>query len=108
MAVTTDDNVLIRQIQGLAVLLSSLPADGKARELFTMALETPEDMWRERVSAPDDPDSDAGMKAWLEGVWERESMPDAGRKIVDWQAESQNMTAALGELRAVADRLAAA
>jgi hypothetical protein len=108
MAASTDDRVLIRQIQGVAVLLSSLPADGKARELFTMALDSPAHVLADRVAAPDDPDSDAGMKAWFEGLWTGGDVPDEARQLVEWQADSDNMTAALAELRAVAGRLGAA
>jgi hypothetical protein len=108
MAATTDDRVLIRQIQGVAVLLSCLPERGKARELFTLALESPQDVWTDRVKMPDDPDSHEGMKAWLETVWGPDGMAKEGRKVADWQADTTNMTAALAEFRAVAERLAAA
>jgi hypothetical protein len=108
MAVTTDDRVLIRQIQGVAVLLSCLPENGKVRELFTLALESPQGVWADRVTTPDDPDSAEGMKAWLETVWAPEGMAAEGRKVAEWQADTANMTAALAEFRAVADRLAAA
>jgi substrate-assisted peptide maturase DurN-like protein len=107
MAATTDDRVLIRQIQGLAVLLSCLPADGKVRELFALALESPEREWADRVRTPEDGDSDERFKAWLEDVWALDAVSDEGRKLVDWQADSDNMTAALAELRSVGDRLAA-
>jgi hypothetical protein len=107
MPVTTDDRVLIRQLQGIAVLLSCLPAQGKARELFTLALASPYHVWQDKVQASDDADSDAGMKTWLEGVWAREDLSGDARKLVDWQADSDNMTAALAELRDVASTLAA-
>jgi hypothetical protein len=107
MAATSDDRVLIRQIQGVAVLLSCLPADGKVRELFTLALDSPPDVWLDRVRTPDDPDSHEGMKAWLEGVWGREAAAE-GRRIAEWQSDSDNMTAALAELRAVAGAVAPA
>lgn len=105
MAGTADDRVLIRQIQGVAVLLSCLPEGGKARELFTLALDSPQNVWQDRVRAPGDPNSDEGFKAWLEDVWAREALPGDGRKIVEWQADSDNMTAALAELRSVASTL---
>jgi hypothetical protein len=102
----SDDTVLIRQIQGVAVLLSCLPAQGKARELFTLALDSPHDAWLGSVAAPDDPDSDAGIKAWLEGLLTQDAAH--GRRLAEWQADSGNMTAALAEYRAVAGKLGAA
>jgi hypothetical protein len=107
MAATSDDTVLIRQIQGMAVLLSSLPPNGKARELFTLALESPHSGWLDQLSTPDDPDSDDRVKAWLEGLWAGENPSAEARVFANWQSSSDNMTAALAEFRAVADRLGA-
>jgi hypothetical protein len=47
MAAISEETVLIRQIQGLTALLCCLPAGGKARELFTLALALDEGPWLE-------------------------------------------------------------
>src|SRR5690242_14238142 len=107
MAATADDTVLIRQIQGLAVLLSCLPPDGKAREFFALALDSPHDLWQERVTRPDDPDSGDGLKTWLETVWSPETLSEDGRRLQEWQADSDNMTAALAEFGALAGSIGA-
>jgi Family of unknown function (DUF5950) len=105
MAATSEELVLIRQIQGLTVLLSCLPAGGKARELFSMALELDEGPVLDRAKPPDDPDDDDGMRAWLESHWAQDAVSDDEQRIVDWQADSDNMAAAIAELQAVAAKV---
>jgi hypothetical protein len=102
MTAASEDTVLIRQIQGLTVLLTCLPAGGRLRQLFTLALESDERPWLDRVGAPDDPDSADGMKAWLEGMWAPDRISEPQQKIVDWQNDSDNMATAIAELRTVA------
>jgi hypothetical protein len=58
-----------------------------------------------KVGPPDDPDSDEGMKAWLESLWAQGGISSEEQRIVDWQADSDNMTAALAELQTVVAKL---
>ena len=108
MAATSEETVLIRQIQGLAVLLSCLPAGGKARDRFTVALALDEGPWLDKVGPPGDPDNDDGMKAWLESLWAQDGISPEEQQIVDWQADSDNMTAALAEFQSVTAKLSPA
>lgn len=100
-----DANVSIRYIQGLTALLSCLPANGKARELLSLALELDEGPWLEKVGPPSDPDSDEGMKTWLESLWAQGGITDEEERIVSWQNDSDNMSAAIQEIEAVAAQL---
>lgn len=100
-----DANVAIRYIQGLTALLSCLPANGKARELLSLALELDEGHWLEKVGPPSDPDSDEGMKAWFESLWAQGGITDEEQRIISWQNDSDNMSAAIQEIEAVAAQL---
>jgi len=108
MAGASEPIVLIRQIQGLTVLLSCLPAGGKARELFTLALALDERAVLDKIEPPEDPDSDEGMKSWLESLWAQDGITTEEQQIVDWQKDSDNMSAAIAEFRDVAAKLAPA
>ncbi len=105
MADTSGDSVTIRYIQGLTALLSCLPANGKARELFSLALELDEGPVLDKIGPPSDPDSDEGMRAWLESLWAAEGLTPEEQRIVEWQSNSANMTSAIQELQAVAAKL---
>jgi hypothetical protein len=105
MAVASEPIVMIRQIQGLAVLLSCLPAGGKTRELFTLALALDEGVVLDKIGPPEDPDSDEGMKSWLESLWAQDGLTAEEQQIVDWQKDSDNMAAALAEFNDVAAKL---
>lgn len=107
MAGISKERLAMRQIQGLATVLSCLPPGGKCREFFTLALDSPEGPWLDKISRPDDPDSDEGMKSWLEGLWGAEDLSADARKIPEWQANSDNMGAAIAELQALTDKLGA-
>jgi hypothetical protein len=102
-----EETVIIRHIQGLTALLSCLPAGGKARELFSLALDLDEGPWLDKVSRPEDPDSDESMKAWLENLWAQGGIDEAEQKLVDWQSDSANMSGAIAEFQAVIDKLSA-
>jgi hypothetical protein len=95
----------IRQIQWWAVVLSCLPANGKARELFSLALSLDEGPWLERITPPIDPDSDEDMKEWLEYLWLRGNLSPEEQEMVDWQANSDNMSVAIAEYLAVVGKL---
>jgi hypothetical protein len=105
MAVISEDTVMIRHIQGLTALLSCLPAGGKAKELFTLALALDESAALEKVGPPSDPDDDDAMKAWFEQLWAEDGLTPEEKELVDWQADSDNMTAALAEFKNVAAKL---
>lgn len=105
MAAISEETVLIRNIQGLTALLSCLPAGGKAKELFTLALALDENTALEKVGPPTDPDDDDAMKAWFEKLWAEDGITPEEKKIVDWQADSDNMTAALAEFQTITAKL---
>jgi len=104
----TEPVVLIRHIQGLTALLACLPADGKAKELFTLALESDEGPWLDKIGPPEEPDTDEGMKSWFESLWAQGGLTPEEQRIVDWQMDSDNMTAALAEFQDVSAKLAPA
>jgi hypothetical protein len=105
MATPSDASTAIRQIQWWAVVLSCLPANGKARELFSLALSLDDGPWLERIMPPIDPDSDEDMREWLEYLWVRGNLSPDEQDLVDWQANSDNMSAAIAEYLAVVGKL---
>lgn len=102
MAEVSVDTVMIRYLQGLAVLLSCVPKGGKVHEFFQLALdaEGPAVLARARVGAALDDDDE--LKAWLEALWAPESLHPSEQRLVEWQNNSDNMTGALDEFRAIA------
>ncbi|MGH2708613.1 MAG: DurN family substrate-assisted peptide maturase [Actinomycetota bacterium] len=107
MEQVSESTVAIRYIQGLTALLSCLPANGKARELLSLALELDEGPWLDKIGPPSDPDSDEGMKAWLESLWAQGGLTPEEQQLVDWQNDSDNMSAAIDEVQAIAAKLRA-
>jgi hypothetical protein len=105
MATASEPIVMIRQIQGFTALLSCLPAGGKARELFSLALACDEGPWLDRIGPPDEPDTDEGMKAWFESLWAQGGLSPEEQKIVDWQKDSDNMSGALAEFKEISAKL---
>jgi len=105
MAAISEETVIIRHIQGLTALLSCLPAGGKVRELFTLALALDEGPVLEKIGPPSSSD-DEGLKAWLADLWAADGVitPDE-QKIIDWQQDSANMAGALAEFIAVGNKL---
>ena len=120
MGTTVDTSGLVRQIQGLAVLLSCLPANGRLREFFLLALSLDEGPWLNRISPLTDPTQDEGIQAWLnridpaadatsdealrswlESLWMRSGLSSHEQDMVDWQTDSDNMSAAIAEYLAV-------
>jgi hypothetical protein len=101
MAEVSVETVMIRYLQGLAVLLSCFPKGGKVHEFFQLALdaEGPAVLARAKVDAAID--DDAELKAWLEKLWAPDGLHASEQGLVEWQNNSDNMTAALDELRAV-------
>jgi len=108
MAVVSENTVVIRQIQGLAALLSCLPPGGKARELFTLALELDEGVALDKIGPPTDPESFEGMQAWLESLWTADGITAEEQKIVDWQGDADNMIGAVDEFETIVAKLGSA
>jgi hypothetical protein len=127
MASTPEAFEIVRQIQGWSVLLSCLPADGKAREFFALALSVDEGPWLERINPLGDPDGDEGLRAWLDRIrpvcdpdsdeqlkkwleylWIRGNLSPEDQELVDWQADPENMNAAVAEYLAVLGRVRSA
>ncbi|HEU5378985.1 MAG TPA: DurN family substrate-assisted peptide maturase [Ktedonobacteraceae bacterium] len=94
----------IRQLQSLLAIFSSLPPDGKLHELFRLALELSQDSWLARVTPVSDASFD-GLKTWLETLWLDGGLTPNEQKIVDWQNSSENMEAAVQELKAVEEKI---
>jgi hypothetical protein len=45
------------------------------------------------------------MKAWLESLWAQGGITEEEQRIVSWQNDSDNMSAAIQEIEAVAAQL---
>jgi hypothetical protein len=124
MTAPSETAAAVRQLQAWAVLLSCLPPDGKARELFTHALSLDEGPWLDRLAPLVDPEGDEGisawlgrigppadaaaddaLKEWLEYLWIRGTLSPREQELVDWQCDSDNMTTAVAEYLTVVDTL---
>jgi Family of unknown function (DUF5950) len=104
MAEVAEETVIIRHIQGLTALLSCLPAGGKVRELFTLALALDEGPVLDKIGPPSSSDNE-GLQTWLEGLWAEEGITPDEQKIIDWQKDSDNMAAAITEFKDVGAKL---
>jgi len=105
MAGLSEETVFIRHIQGLTAVLSCLPAGGKARELFALALALDESGALEKLGPPTDPDDDEVLKAWFHELWAMDGITPEEQAIVDWQTDSDNMAAALEEFKTISAKL---
>jgi hypothetical protein len=90
----------IRRVQQLMIFCSLLPADGKLREILSSALGIPESPILYRTGPMTDLHPHA-IKAWLEAVWLESGLSIEEKELIDWQNDSDNMTAAVRELRDV-------
>lgn len=90
----------IRQVQELMILCSLLPPDGKLREVLELALALHEEPVLSRIEPLTDLHPHAA-KAWLEANWLHEGLSTEEKELVDWQNNSENMAAAMRELRDV-------
>ena len=91
----------IRRIQGLIVLMCSLPADGKCREILECALALDHGRITPLLCAPGEPDRSRGHQPWLESLWARSDLTPDERRVVEWQNSPENMEAAIRELRSI-------
>jgi hypothetical protein len=88
----------VRQIQGLMILCSVLPPDGKMREMLKLALEVrnkefPADIAPIRDLHP------LATKTWLEFFWTRAGISPKERELIDWQNDKPKMDIAVEELQ---------
>jgi hypothetical protein len=88
----------IRQVQHLMILAALLPPDGKLREVLDLALALPEEQVLARVEPVRDLHPHAA-KEWLESIWLQDNLSPTEKELVDWQSNSENMAAAMRELR---------
>lgn len=88
----------IRQIQELGILCSLLPSTGKVREVLELALALDEKPLLSRVTPVPDLHPHT-VKAWIESFCP--SLSTEEKELIDWQSNSENMTAAMQELRNV-------
>lgn len=100
-----EDAITIRQIQGHMVLLSCLPANGKLREAFELALGLDEKPVLSKIRRPDNPDDSGSYREWLENHWASDRVTRDEQRLVEWQQNSDNMNAAIGEWKALITRL---
>lgn len=96
----------IRRIQGLIVLMSCLPSDGKCRELFELALALDSVRATSLLTPPGEPSSGRGHQPWLESLWARADLSPAERRVVEWQNSPENMEVAIREIQCLQDALA--
>jgi hypothetical protein len=95
----------LRRLQGFALLLSCMPSDGKCRELFELALALDNKPILDRLVPPEDLAAPHGFQAWLESIWAREDLSPEEHEVIWWQNSPENLEVAIGELRAIEDRL---
>ncbi len=105
MTPVLSDKREIRRIQGLILLLSCLPNDGKCREVLELALALDHRPTVQRLHAPVAANDERGHQPWLESLWARADLSADERKIVEWQNRAENMEPAVGELRAIEEKL---
>jgi Family of unknown function (DUF5950) len=91
---------IIRRIQHLMVLCSLLPPDGRLREVLDLALSMNEEALLHHVEPLGDAHPHA-VKTWLESMWFQHGQTAEGKALLDWQNVSDNMAAAMHELRTV-------
>ncbi len=104
MAEVAEETVIIRHIQGLTALLACLPAGGKVRELFTLALALDEGPVLDKIGPPNGPENES-LQKWLQELWAADGITPDEQKIVDWQQDSDNMAAAISEFTDVGAKL---
>jgi hypothetical protein len=90
----------IRQVQQLMIFCSLLPPDGKLREVLSLALSLHEEPILSRITPVTDTQPHAA-KAWLEAIWRENGLSPEEKELVHWQNESDNMAAAIRELKNV-------
>lgn len=90
----------IRQIQQLMIFCSLLPPDGKLREVLSLALSLHEEPVLSRISPMTDIHPHA-TKTWLEAIWREDGLSADEKELVNWQNDSDNMAAAIRELKNV-------
>lgn len=94
----------IRRVQQLMIFCSLLPPDGKLREVLSMALSLHEEPILSRITPITDIQPHA-TKTWLEATWSEHRMSAEEKELVDWQNDSDNMAAAIRELKNVEQRI---
>jgi len=89
---------VIRQIQALGILCALLPRDGKLREALQLALELDGKPLTDRMTSVPDLHPHT-VKAWIESFCPSRSPEE--KELITWQSSSDNMEAAMRELREV-------
>ncbi|MBW4496782.1 MAG: hypothetical protein KME26_27655 [Oscillatoria princeps RMCB-10] len=94
----------IRQIQMLMAMFLCLSPESKLREFMEASLQAAESQTTSQVSAITDTSAD-GLKTWLESLLAQGGLTEDEQKLVDWQNNSDNMSAAIKEFVALQDKL---
>lgn len=90
----------IRQVQQLMIFCSLLPPDGKLSEVLSLALSLHEEPVLSRITPMTDIQPHAA-KAWFEAIWLGDGVSAEEKELVHWQNESDNVAAAIRELKNV-------
>lgn len=99
------DTLETRRIQGLVVLMSCLPNNGKCREVFELALALDHRAPSARLYPPTMPDPGRGHQPWLESLWARSDLSADERRLIEWQNSHKNMEVAIREFKPVHEKL---
>jgi Family of unknown function (DUF5950) len=92
-----------RQIQQLALLGALLPAQGKLHELLELALSLDENKLLPRVKPMSEFLHPHAFKEWMSTLGD--PADDKENQVVLWQNNSENVEAAIRELKEVEERL---
>lgn len=94
----------LRRLQGVVLLLSSLPPQGKCSEIFRKSLALDHEPMLERLT-PYSPNGLHGFQQWLESIWAQDDLSPGEDEVVWWQNDAEgNLAGAIAELKAVSDR----
>ncbi|WP_206757955.1 DurN family substrate-assisted peptide maturase [Cylindrospermum sp. FACHB-282] len=93
----------IRQIQMLMALLLCIPPQSKLREVFDRALAASESQTLNRIKPCTDA-SIAGLRDWFESLMIQGGLTPEEQSLLDWQSNSDNMSAAIKEFTSIQDK----
>jgi hypothetical protein len=98
-------NIEVQRLQMLVLLLACLPRDGKCREVLELALALDEGPPLAHLCPRRVDEDPHAFHEWLEPIWGRLDLTEAEHEILWWQSSRDNVEVAIGEIRAVQDRL---
>lgn len=93
----------IRQIQVLIALFLCIPPQSKLREVFNKALAASESKTLNRIKPCTDVSLE-GLRDWFESLMLQGGLTLEEQSLLDWQSNSDNMSAAIKELTSIQDK----